>query len=397
MKSHETQPLIDSQRLREKLSSLEAMQNPHNVIISCYLDTQHGPQACHDFIAHQLEKPRHLAWCGIMGLPDLDLIKQDLESSINQNWHTQAKSLAIFACMGESCTQVEILPLPVSIDNQLSIYSRANILPLLNLLHINENSTLLSFIDGVIQIFDRDLGVSRPIAWAVAPHLSNDRYISDSSGNKGKPQNNLKNVCLSLLKSQKKPLIIAADPVHVDTIKAWLPKKIAWHFKNNIVLPYNLGQSRFIRYVEEQFALQRQIESQNLATRLINSLRFKGPAIAGHVATLDALKFHQVDHLLVSKEYAHSMSRKCIHCGSFNQGSHSDKHCSHCGKNPVIPWNAVIEASWLASKKNIPISVVESDDLHYAGGIGCLLRHNHKAAVHPIQHPSQHRGLDLVA
>jgi len=397
MKPAETALLIDSHQLKQKLHNIQNLGGAHTPVISCYLDMHQGQQSCIHYMTRQLQQIFPQSSPNSDHAERMQLTQQALKRIIIDNWHAQANALVIFFSLAETGPEVEVLALATTLQNQLTVYTRANIAPLLALRDVSQNAILLSYINGIIQLFRRDLGVNRLIAWAVAPELSADTDFQNASVKSEKRHNRLRKILRSLLKSGKTLFIINDDPADIDNIKAWLLQKTANELNHHIVLPYNQDQSGLLTFIQHHFKVQQNIQSDNLANRLLSSLRFKGPARVGSVATLEALKNRDVDHLVLARDHLALINYRCEHCDTFINDQPSAENCSHCGTPHITPWNAAIEASWIAYNKNVPVALVESNDLQYIGGVGCLLRHEHKVMPYPVQHPTLNKGLDLVA
>jgi hypothetical protein len=392
MKFYEHIKLMNGNEIESTLDSIAAMSNRYNKVLSCYLDIRQGKDVCLEFIKVQA---KHIQ--STLFMNDRAVVKDlalQLEQLTEQSWDSKDVSLALFISQGEEIPMVKILRLKSPVDNQLSLYSRADILPLLNMQNGLTDRTLLVFIDGRIQIFDVDLGIIKPVAWASAPHLKNPQQDERKQIKSAPRDKHLHNVCLSLLKSSKKPLMIAAQSSEIEIIKSWLPKKISWKLNEDIILPYNVNQTGVFAFIQKHLLILQQAETQSYISMLLNSMRVKGPAITGPSASINALDNNQVSQLMIARTYGHQASWKCQHCGQVMSDLSTNDKCSCTESAAIKPWNPIIEASWLAYHNQVPVFQVDSDDLRYLGGIGCLLKQRQEAdrlPLKPLEYKHQQR------
>lgn len=391
MSNSETQKLLNYKRLMARMREIESMSTEDSLILSCYVDTDKGKQACCENISKTFNHSRAL-------MPHNEHINVNkalnrLQLALNNNWHPQARGMAIFIDIhGESDSVV--LALPSQVKEQLSIYPRPDLLPLMNLQGDFDNSTLLVFVNGIIQIYDIDLGRIKPVAWASAPHL---QAASDHSYNHTTANRKLQQVCLSLLRSLPKPLFIAAHTADISKIRSWLPSRIDWGQVSNIILPSGINHSKLLPFIQQEIKTLKLNHSQTTATRLLNSLRFHGPAMAGPVSTMDALYHHLANQLVIANNHAFRTDLKCNQCGNIASSFEFGKACSHCGQHKTVLWNPLIEASWLAYDQKIPVLLVDSDVLEYIGGIGCITFQPEQKQRLSSQANDNHPLIDLVA
>ena len=389
------QSLTDRKALRKGIIDLRQRVQADDQIISCYLDTQAGLEACQDFISQQLihdaDSARQPHEPGNHAI--VDIIRQ----AIQHNWNPAAKSLAIFCSYNRQQPQLAVFPLASELPNRISIYHEADLRPLFPLFHPLQNSTVLAYLDKVIQIFDIDLGKFRPVAWAAAPQFFSSSPLTQGQQPVTATSKHLQQVCRSLLGLSTKPLMIAASGPNLSRIKSWLPSGIGWKLQADIVLPYYLGHQGLSDFIQDYFQRQMRLESEHSASRLLNSLRFKGSAVAGPVPSLEALLNHQVYELVISEQPATSIATPCPHCSKLCLNHSTRGRCDHCGQQTERKWYPEIEASWLAFEQNIPVYQDSSYGLLYRGGIGCILKPRENSSQLPVPGAGQQNTIDLVA
>jgi hypothetical protein len=382
---------VQRDELIRKIKSIDSISGAQEPVLSCYLDTRPGSQACHDFIdnhAPQIMNSNLLD----PGL-NIDGAVSLIHQAIDKERHALTQGLAIFSNVQQERSNHEYLALPAPVKNQLSIYPSADIMPLQSMLNTLENITLLVFIDGVMQLYERNLGYLKQIAWASAPHLelrSDMRGdISDEKRKSAIVQRQLHAVCLSLLKLSSKPLLIAAQAGNIETLKAWLPKKIGWQLMDTIMLPQAINHSQAKQFIDTRINQLKSTQKHSVISRLVNSLQHKERACLGIASSIDALNNnYEVERLVVAENYQQPNFWKCAHCATFYHTRHPSGACLNCHHTNLVPANHVTEASWLAFRRHIPVTLVESDELSYMGGMGCLFGQKHDSSFESI--PSQH-------
>jgi hypothetical protein len=362
--------LLDRELLSEQLKRLNAPGHHKYFIVSSYLDTRHGKSYCQKLVSDQLD---HCHQYQGASLAFVEHMKQLLQSVIENHWHPDSKTMVIFASHGVY-PLIEVMHLSRSIPNRISVYPRADIFPLLKLQQESSNLSLLAYLDGVLQVYDIDLGTIKTKAWASAPKLGYGENNQVDPSAKGRPDKRLQLICQSLLRSQTKPLAIAAKDEDIKMVKNWLPRMVSWKLLPDIELPHNSSFSTFNDYIGKYLKIQHQIEVENNALSLVNALRLKGAAVSGAAETLHALRNDKVTRLLLADKPVRDKS---------------PPYLSH--------WNPVIEASWLAYRNKIPVLCIEPELLFHIGGMGCMLSKPRDVSVLSVAERSTATGLDLVA
>lgn len=378
----------------EQLNDLKKFNDGNQAVISCYLDTQSGKQHCEDYIDEKLSQI--MQSCTRADQHALSGLSQTFQSIVQQVWKPQVKGLCIFCSNLDTSPSFKAYLLRQSVGEHFMLYSKASILPMQRLLDDTANASVLTFIDDVIQIYNLSLGNIKPMAWAMAPQLSNRTYTSQSYDKKSFSHRHIQRVCLTLLKSQNKPLVIAANPDNLEKIKDWLPRKICWNITDTIALPYELGHSGFIDYLQDYQQQQMRLKHDYDGSNLLNSIRSNGAAVAGPVATLNALRERKVERLIISPHHTSSRNMQCLHCEHLNLHAHNMR-CSNCAQSMQEAWNPQIEASWLAFHQQIPVTRVDSEELQFMGGMGCFLKQDRKVEIQPLPAKVQVGRFERVA
>lgn len=378
---------VQRDELVRKIQSVDSISTADEPVLSCYLDTRQGSHACHRFIDEQAQQ--------IMNINDVspafrtDAAISQIHQLIDRKRHALTQGLALFTSCQQEHPNFEYLALPAPVKNLFSVYPSADIMPLQNMLNTFENITLLVFIDGVMQLYELNLGHLKPLAWAAAPHLEQQSDMRQANTGSTIAQRQLHSVCLSMLKLSSKPLLIAAQAANVESIKSWLPKKIAWRLMDTIELPTSLDHSQAKHYIRMTIQQLKSTQSRTVISRLINSLVQKEYARLGVASSIAALNNSDVECLVIAENYHQPNFWRCDHCATFYHSHNPSGVCSTCGHKNLVFANHVTEASWLAFRRHIPVILVDSDELRYMGGIGCLLSQKQEGGFASI--PAQHQ------
>ena len=123
------------------------------------------------------------------------------------------------------------------------------------------------------------------------------------------------------------------------------------------------------------FIEHEELESWSIAERLVEGLRSQSLAVAGSAATLDALRWSEVDTLVMATDYQPDPGWTCTDCKAIGTEVPETPVCPRCGETAVRPLDVRDALLRLAGQLERPVEVVEySDALMSLGGVGCLLR-----------------------
>ena len=211
---------MNKTQLKKSLHELLQQSRGDKQVSSCYLDTEQGIDACGEWLGQQLARGLFHAY----DAQGKDSLIASLKQAINENWDPKAKSLALFWSLGQGSSLLFAIPLPLQISNRISVYRQPDIRPILPLLNAESNLTILAYRSKQMQVFDVNLGQIRPVAWALAPHLASPYYTSQNEPRGIDSDKRLKLVCLSLINSKHKPLMLAASSEDLAYLRQWLPR-----------------------------------------------------------------------------------------------------------------------------------------------------------------------------
>jgi len=108
---------------------------------------------------------------------------------------------------------------------------------------------------------------------------------------------------------------------------------------------------------------------------MIEGLRGQNLAVAGLAATLDALRWGEVDTLVMASGFQPDPGWICTDCQAYGIEVPQTSVCPYCAAESVRSQDIKESILRLAGQSECPVEVVEqSDVLMSLGGVGCLLR-----------------------
>ncbi len=171
-------------------------------------------------------------------------------------------------------------------------------------------------------------------------------------------------------------LILAGDPEITGRIRHALPNDLADKLVDVIQATERDQQTDVVMATLSSFIEHEEQESRSVAERLIEGLRSQNLAVAGSAATLDALRWGEVDTLVMASDYQPDPGWTCTACRAIGTKAPETSVCPQCGEPAVRPLDVREALLRLAGQSECPVEVVEqSDALMSLGGVGCLLRY----------------------
>jgi len=173
-------------------------------------------------------------------------------------------------------------------------------------------------------------------------------------------------------------LILAGDPEITGRIRHALPPGLADKLVDVVPASERDQQTDVVMATLSSFIEHEEQESQSVTGCLIEGLRSQNLAVAGSAATLDALRWGEVDTLIMASGYHPDPGWTCTDCRAIGTEVPETPVCPQCGGPAVRPMDIRETLLRLAGQSECPVEVVEqSDALMSLGGVGCLLRYRH--------------------
>jgi rubrerythrin len=171
-------------------------------------------------------------------------------------------------------------------------------------------------------------------------------------------------------------LILAGDPKITARVRDALPEDMAEKLVDVVPTSERDRQADVVMATLSSFIEHEEQESHSIAESLVEGLRSQNLAIAGSEATLDALRWGEVDMLVMASDYQPDPGWQCTVCQAVGIEVPETTVCPKCGEFAVRSLDVREALLRLAGQLERPVEVVEqSDALMSLGGVGCLLRY----------------------
>lgn len=374
--------LTTVEELQQHIGVLACVEETDAPFISCYLNLEHGETAWRDALEERARVLRRI-------LKGNDLV--DLEESLSriEEWMTahllpEAKGVAIFVRGSFGGSFMLPMQFAAPLPNWIAIYPTPNIYHLVELKDNYHRYLLLHATPDRACIMEVNLGAASIRAWINEPELSArvgkewslPRFQINQSHRGDRFVHRKIAILQQLMRTDAHThLILAGDPEITRRLRRALPKDLARKLIQ-LAPASDLDQqtdvvmatlSRFIEHEEQ--------ESQSVAHLLIDGLRSQNLAVAGTAATLDALRWGEVDTLIVTSDYQPNPGWICTACKTLGTEVPDHPECPCCGEQAVRPLDIKEAMLRLAAQSDCPVEVVEEcGELQSLGGVGCLLR-----------------------
>ena len=368
--------------LKQSITLLASVEESQVPFISCYLNLEDGPDSWRETLDSRARVLRGL----LKGndLADLNYSVGKIEAWLATDLHPKAKGVAIFVRGPFGGTFMLPLQFAAPLPNWITVYPTPNIYHLVELKDNYHRYVVLLAMPGWARILEVNLGAATTQAWLNRSRL-HQRVGSESSRahyqvNQAHRGDRFVHEKIAVLEQLMHAgghthLILAGDPEITGQVRRALPEDLmdklvdvitaAKQDQHTDVVLATL--SRFIEYEEQ--------ESQTIAERLIAGLRSQNLAVAGSASTLDALRWGEVDTLVMASNYRPDPGWSCAHCKAIGTEAPATSICTQCGHPEVRPMDTRETLLRLAGQLDRPVEVVEhSDELMSLGGVGCLLR-----------------------
>jgi hypothetical protein len=171
-------------------------------------------------------------------------------------------------------------------------------------------------------------------------------------------------------------LILAGDPKITARICDALPEDLAEKLVDIVPARERDGEAGVVMATLSSFIEHEKQESHSIVERLVTGVRSQDLAIAGSAATLDALRWGEVDILVMASEYDPDPGWCCTACQALDTEVPETPLCPHCGEFAVRSLDVKEALLRLAGQQECAVEVArQSDPLMSLGGVGCLLRY----------------------
>lgn len=367
--------------LKDKIDALAAVDASDSDFVSCYLDLTAGLQACEAFVIRRAAEVRATLE-GAVRL-DFECAVEAIHHALHEIWKRgvgpKPGSVALFARGVGAEQTLSVIRVGEALEPRLLFYPLPDLVPLARRDHRSRAFTLLLGRRGGLQRLDVQGDVVTPRAWTSyrvnrgSPAAGDEALL---------PKHRAHLLRRVLAGDPSKPLVIAGDGHCLDELTAGLPARAASRLLDVARIPAHLDQQAAIEHVRTRVGRHLERLDREIGDRLIRTVQRQGLAVAGAVASLEALRAGAAEALVLEEEQSSIESPSSIDGSGDGSGTQE--------------WHAPVELVRLAYRQDVPIVFVASAELRDLGGAGCLLRQPIEIEILP-RPASGAQDLDLVA
>jgi hypothetical protein len=374
--------LTTLEELKQHISVLAGVEETDAPFISCYFSLENGPSGWRDVLEERARTLRRI----LKGndLADLEQALTSIEDWMTANLLPQAKGVAIFVRGDFGGSFMLPMQFAAPLPNWIAVYPTPNIYHLVELKDNYHRYLLLHAMADRACILEVNLGAATIRAWINEPELrtrvgkewSRSHYQVNQSHRGDRFVHGKIAILQQLMRSGAHThLILAGDPEITRHVRQALPNHLARKLVELVPADQADQQADVVMATLARFVEHEEQESRTLAQRLIEGLCSQDLAVAGTTATLDALRWGDVDTLVMLNDYQPDPGWICTACKTIRTEAPEASTCPCCGKEAVRPLDIKEALMRLAAQSRCPVEVVqECDALKALGGVGCLLR-----------------------
>ncbi len=368
--------------LKQHITLLASVEQSEAPFISCYLNLEDGADSWRE----TLDK-RALVLRRILKGDDLDDFEYALDKIktwLDTNLLAETQGVAIFVRGIFGGAFMLPLQFAAPLPNWIAIYPTPNIYHLMELKDNYDRYIVLLAMPDWVRILEVNLGAATTTAWLnnaelhqrIGSERSRPHYQVNQSHRGDKFLSEKIAVLEKLMNTGgHSHLIIAGDPEISQRLRRALPDNLTKRLVDIIPAAERDGQADVIMATLSSFIEYEEQESQSIAERLIEGLRNHNLAVVGTANSLDALRWSEVDTLVMTSRYQPDPGWSCSHCQAIGTEVPETSICPQCEHSKVRPVDVRELLLRLAGQQERPVEIVEqSDALMSLGGVGCLLR-----------------------
>jgi rubrerythrin/Trp operon repressor len=374
---------VELRALEEHIRTLASVVETDSPFISCYLEAKNGVVACREQLDARLQILRKCL--PARSAVDFEQSKRRIEEFLNSGISPRTRGIALFARAGErpvwQALEFEV-PLPIWI----AAGSTPNIYHLVELKDNYHRYAILLMTEASARIIGVNLGSVTAQLWRSRPELRQrvgrewgKEHYQDHRRERTRQfiLDQVRSLDRLLSETGYEHLILAGNPRMTSAVRKALPKRIAERVVDVVPASGTDGISDIVAATLEAFLAHEELESEAVAERLITQLRTHGLAVAGALASIEAVKSGQADILVIVQGYDPGRAWECRDCGTLTVDLPQPDACLSCRSRRFREFDVRGELARIAEQRRVPVEVVEhSDALVTLGGVGCLLRYS---------------------
>jgi hypothetical protein len=374
--------LTTVEELGQHVTVLASVEETDAPFVSCYLNLENGQTGWREVLAERAHALRRILKDN--DLADLEEALSRIEAWMATSLLPEAKGVAIFVRGTFGGRFMLPMQFAAPLPNWVAVYSTPNIYHLVELKDNYHRYLLLHAMPDRACILEVNLGAATIRAWISEPELRTrvgqewcrPHYQVNQSDRGDRFVHGKIAILEQLMRSGGHThLILAGDPGLTRQVRRALPRDLAKKLLQLVPADETDLQADVVMASLSHFIEHEEQESRTLAQRLIEGLRSHNLAVAGTAATLDALRWGDVDTLVMANDYAPDPGWTCTACKAIGTEVPKTPACPCCGGQSVRPLDIREAVLRLAAQSRCPVEVVEEfDALMSLGGVGCLLR-----------------------
>lgn len=378
--------------LKQQITVLDSVEETDAPFISCYLNLENGQTGWRDMLDERARILRRI----LKGddLADLEEVLARIEAWLATDLLPEAKGAAIFArgsCGGSFILAMQFTaPLP----NWIAVYPTPNIYHLIELKDYYHRYIVLLALPHRVSILEVNLGAATIQAWlsqsGLRTRVGSEWARSHYQINQAHRGDRFVHEKIAVLQELMSAgghthLILAGDPEIAARVRHALPNDLAEKLVDLVPASKRDRPTEMVILTLASYIEHEEHESRTIVERLIEGLRSHNLAVAGSAATVDALRWGEVDTLVMASGYKPAPGWTCLACRAIGTEPPETLECPQCGKPSTQPIDVREKLLRLASQLERPVEVVENSDvLMSLGGVGCLLR-THPDTLNKLQ------------
>lgn len=381
--------------LSEQIRALASVEKSDADFVSCYLNLSDGLPACEAFIAQRAAEIR-AQLPGAVRL-DFECAVETISSRLRDLWAAdvtaRSDGVALFARGIGPNQQLSVVRVHRKLEPSFTLYPIPDLVQLATLDRNERVFTLVLGRRGELRVLDIQGDAVSSRAWV---SYRVDRRSSGARSEIVLPERRFHVLRRTLAGDSSTPLVIAGDGNCLDDLTAALPARVAGRLRDVLRVPVQLDQQEAIAYIRRRVGRCLDRQGREVADRLLLILREDGLAVAGPVASFEALRAGAVEALVLEARDAEIETWRCADCGARRNEEADIPNCDLCGDAGMQAWRGHAELVRLAYREDVPLFFVSSARLRDLGGAGCLLQQPVEIEVMPRPVVGA-RALDLAA
>ncbi len=340
-------------------------------------------------------------------LADFEEAVGKIEGWLATELHPDAKGAAIFVRGTFGGGFMLPMQFAATLPNWIAVYPTPNIYHLVELKDSYHRYVILLALPDRASILEVNLGAATTRAWIDRSELrtrvgsewtrSHYQIHEAHRGDRFFPEK------IALLEQLTHAgghthLILAGDPKITARIRDALPEELKQKLVDVVPAGERDREAGVVMATLSSFIEHEEQESHSIVERLVAGLRSQDLAVAGSAATLDALRWGEVDILVMDSDYDPDPRWLCTACQTLGMEVPETRLCPQCGESAVRSLDVREALLRLAGQQECAVEVVkQSDALMSLGGVGCLLRYgpgirHQKPDVHEATNGMPSRG-----